>query len=483
MAEPDSNSGQNPADETDPFSATGMFLRSFDSAAVKSEEKLDDPFAKPVAEAKPVTPSPVEAVQSGSAGPGEFTRAFQALEPKRPVTPVAPTMQAPVESAESMRPPPPPPPSAPPSAPDEFTRIFVKPSAVSEQPVRPVSSYPSSASSASSASSSPRLKGFSSPGVSDSASAEGSFTQIFGGVTSAASSAPPASPPPAPKVQTFAPPPPVQAAPVKEVSWEPEPRFGSDLKATDREASSPDVTGSSATGLLSKLSGTGSATSSATGSRPLNTSPDWGESRSSFPAFSSPPPAPYTPPSSEDSGSVTRLIRRLSEDVRVPTSPPVAPASAVSADAFSPAALPVAEPAPPSSSGPGEFTRMISGDSIRAALGGSASAAPSATPTPAPSAAPSFAVPAVTLPTPQMAIPAVPAPAPVAPAPAVHAPVVAAPSLQVPKVEPPKVAAPALTAPAAPKSKLQEMLPLLLVVNIFLLIVLIVVVIFALRSR
>jgi hypothetical protein len=44
---------------------------------------------------------------------------------------------------------------------------------------------------------------------------------------------------------------------------------------------------------------------------------------------------------------------------------------------------------------------------------------------------------------------------------------------------------PAIVAPvsAAPKSKLQEMLPVLLIANAFLIILLIVVVVFALRAR
>jgi hypothetical protein len=54
------------------------------------------------------------------------------------------------------------------------------------------------------------------------------------------------------------------------------------------------------------------------------------------------------------------------------------------------------------------------------------------------------------------------------------------PAFQAPKFEPPKPAAPAL---AVPKSKLEEMVPILLVVNTFLLIVLIVLVAFALKAR
>lgn len=70
---------------------------------------------------------------------------------------------------------------------------------------------------------------------------------------------------------------------------------------------------------------------------------------------------------------------------------------------------------------------------------------------------------------------------PVAPKPAAPPP----PAFQAPKFEPPKPAAPAIAPPAfaAPKSKLEEMVPILLVVNTFLLIVLIVLVAFALKAR
>jgi hypothetical protein len=70
---------------------------------------------------------------------------------------------------------------------------------------------------------------------------------------------------------------------------------------------------------------------------------------------------------------------------------------------------------------------------------------------------------------------------PAAPKPAAPPP----PAFQAPKFEPPKPAAPALAPPAiaAPKSKLEEMVPILLVINTFLLIVLIVLVAFALKAR
>jgi hypothetical protein len=52
---------------------------------------------------------------------------------------------------------------------------------------------------------------------------------------------------------------------------------------------------------------------------------------------------------------------------------------------------------------------------------------------------------------------------------------------QAPKVELPKPPAMAAPAVAAPKGKLEAMVPILLVINTFLLIVLLVVVVFAMR--
>ena len=282
----------------------------------------------------------------------------------------------------------------------EFTRIFVRPSAVTEQPVKPVPTIPTSATLASGT---PRLKGFSSPGVSDSASAEGSFTQIFGGSVSAAASAPPA---------------PVSSdtdckgpgifsssagggsssgdSAAEGIFVGAEPKFAWRDPKLDGESDGSSgfftwrVRYECDQVSLSKLLGYESHRAQPSGQFPSHKfaaaagmSSDWGESRSSFPSFSSAPSTPvsYTPPksesASEDLGSVTRLIRRLSEDVRAPSSSPaISQTRPVSANAFASAAPPAAEPAPLVESGPGEFTRMISGDSIRAALSGQAPPAP-----------------------------------------------------------------------------------------------------------
>jgi len=59
------------------------------------------------------------------------------------------------------------------------------------------------------------------------------------------------------------------------------------------------------------------------------------------------------------------------------------------------------------------------------------------------------------------------------------------PAIQAPAFQPPAIPAPKPPAPplAAPQSKFQEMVPILQVVNTFLLLVLIVLVIFALRAK
>jgi hypothetical protein len=59
------------------------------------------------------------------------------------------------------------------------------------------------------------------------------------------------------------------------------------------------------------------------------------------------------------------------------------------------------------------------------------------------------------------------------------------PAIQAPRIEPPQAQAPKIAPPAAPgpAGKFQEMVPILLVVNTFLLLVLIVLTIFALKAK
>ncbi len=450
MTKNDSNS--DPLEQADPLSATGMFLSSFGSTPTPSQESPEAGAAKPdpFATSGPGTtrtdwpaPSPSHPSPTSSAtGPGEFTQMFQAMETR----PSPPPVSQPPAASQAAQP-------APSQSAGEFTRIFVSDSTVSgstpptehripEQGARTVVEPPHIPPPASNPS---RMKGFSTPGVSDSASAEGSFTQFFKATPAAAASTPSPAPavpsPSAPSpAQSYRPPMPAPPPPMAEKPWQREPEFGSITKPADAPPSSP-----SATGLLSALSSPGGASYS---SRQPEVTPYRPEP---LPSYTPPPPAE---PSAMEAGSVTKLIQRLSQ---VPRETPPAPIIPVAA---------AATPPPVSSSfgEPGEFTRMISGDTVKAALG----TAPATAPTPSPAVPAPIAIQ-------HLAVPAAPAIAP----PAMPAPKAAAP----PKIELPKIAPPAAPAFAAPKGKLEAMVPILLVVNTFLLVVLLVVVIFALKAK
>jgi hypothetical protein len=472
MTKNDFNAGQESGDQSDPLSATAMFLRSFDSAP--AEEAKPDPWktlSEP-ATAHTAAPSEQAAYSSpsqsapavGSSGAGEFTKMFQAQNqpassPTSQALPPSFTQAPPVlppqvkpEFSAGFNPPQPP---ATGQGPGEFTRIFVAAStAPGEQSaktiVEPPAFVPPPPPQAASSASPQKLKGFSAPGVSDSASGEGSVTQFF----KAATPSPSASPAPV----SSAPPP--QATPVAETPWRRDDEFFKSTAPAEPASSMP-----GATGLLSTLSSPGASYG---GSRPAEPVPYRPEPMPSY----TPPPA-SSEPATPESGSVTKLIQRLSQ---VPREAPVEPP---------PPPLPAA---PPVSSGPGEFTRMISGDLVKAAVAGGAPAAAAAPPPPAPAAATGFppmsamphpAMPAV--PHPAMPAPVIPHAAPAPPPPA--APHLAAPHLAVPAI--PKPAPPAIPAPAlaAPKGKLEAMVPILLVINTFLLIVLLVVVVFAMKGK
>jgi hypothetical protein len=90
---------------------------------------------------------------------------------------------------------------------------------------------------------------------------------------------------------------------------------------------------------------------------------------------------------------------------------------------------------------------------------------------------------------PASAVPPVFAPLPKPVMPAVPTPPVATPAIKISPVNAPAIppvpasARPIAPAPQAPKTKLEAMVPILLVVNTFLLIVILIVVVFALKSR
>jgi hypothetical protein len=135
---------------------------------------------------------------------------------------------------------------------------------------------------------------------------------------------------------------------------------------------------------------------------------------------------------SPEVGSVTAWMQKLSEDIE-----PVSKTQIFETE----------KPAPVAAPGQGEYTRIISGDAMKAAK----------------------------------AVPATPVPAaPVSATPVPSPPIVQAPAVEPPKVPTPKLAPPAL---AAPQTKLQQLLPILLVLNGFLLVVLIVLVVFVLLRK
>jgi hypothetical protein len=430
MTEKDFNSGPGPQEQGEPLSATGMFLRAFDSGGTPSQEPEGNPFGAPTTSGPSASsvPSPAPA----SSQPGEFTQMFQAMDARS--TPAASTPVAPPAFSAPVAPKPEP--ASP--APGEFTRIFVSTSAPpKEQPAReqvkpiaeaaPIVPPPAGPS---------KLKGFSTPGISDSASAEGSFTQFF--------KATPTAPPPAPpSVQAYTPPPVAPFQPPSAKEWPREPDFGASTKP--QFDSGPTPASGSATGLLSSLSSPGAAVPSRT-PEPAAYRPD------PIPSYTPAPPPPET--SAADTGGVTKLIQRLSQVQKEAPPEPVYQAP------------PPPAPQPSASSGPGEFTRMISGAAAKAAVSGMPPPAAAAPPLPP---MPAVAMPAITMP-------------------AFHAPAAApaaAPKFEAPKFEPPKVEAPKLAplALAAPKGKLEAMVPILLVVNTFLLIVILLVVVFAMKGK
>jgi hypothetical protein len=442
MAIKNSGSGPDTPEEPDSLSATGMFLRAFGEEP-KADPKPADPLAgMPAAasahpEVNRPTPPP--------AGAGEFTQMFQRVESRQPSSSSSGEipLRPPAPPAAQI-PPQPPVQHAPDRSPGEFTKVFVSGQPTTSTPLKNVDENTRSTHLPPMSPS--RAKGFSSPGVSGSASGEGSFTQVF--KTAAATT----SFPPAPARPPAAPP-----APAPKPSWNNDPIFRNPPGASPEEPNSPSVTS-----ILASLASPG------------NSSPARG---TDTPAYR-PDPTPHTPPfmpreSTEASaGSVTQMIQRLAQ---TPAEPP-------------PPAPPIVAP-PPVSAGPGEFTRMISRSELTS---------PPAEPPPAPQAAapapfaypPLPPMPAFTPPAPpQLAHPAAPpmpafAPSAAAPAPAPRftppaSPAV--PAIPIPAApKPPALAAPAL---APPKTKLEAMVPILLVINTFLLLVLLIVVIFLIKGR
>jgi hypothetical protein len=395
MTEDGKKPGAEGTGHPDPLSATGMFLNAFQTTPDQPVEKEQESAGKWFAAeeksgaalggpwGQPLSPPPVRPAAAGPSlgegkpSPGEFTQMFHKLEfAPSPATPQA-------NSAPEVRPSP----EISRQEPGEFTRMFV--AATASMPRRPTGSDPAAFAPPAT----PRLKGFSTPGVSDSASAEGSFTQLF-------QTSPPA---PAAPVRPFIP-----LSNGTEAAW------SSNL---DSPPSKDAMESAGVTQLFRALS--------TENEPPAN-------------RFGEQSPLPVVPSESAP-GSITMLIQRLTEDLQ-------------SSAASSP--LPASGPEPVGVSEPGEFTRIISSGRGKDAAGQGVSAEKAAMP------APVFPVPAAPLP----------------PAPSFAAPAVAMPKAQAPPVPAPKAVEP-------PQSKLQQMMPMLLVLNAFLLVVLIVLVVFLLKSR
>jgi hypothetical protein len=184
-----------------------------------------------------------------------------------------------------------------------------------------------------------------------------------------------------------------------------------------------------------------------------------------------PSPAPVAPPvQNPASGGFTQLLRTLSsEPAQAQPFPQAMPQQAASA--------------PMASSGPGEFTRVISNSAFRDSMGTAPASGPLVLPPQqaAPGAA-GAGFPGVSLPPapkfPQMphapTMPAAHAAVPPQP-PAFQPPVFAFPPPQQPAAAPP--------AQPAPQSKLQQYLPLILILNVFVLLVIVLILFFVLRHK
>jgi len=384
------------------------------------------------AEAAPLQPAPVKPPTAppvaASLAPGEFTQIFRQIPtPKPKAAPAAPAPSAPA--------------STPASAPGEFTQFLQKmPGAGSgvaaENDVQPAAAP----------------------------SAPGSFTQMFQTLSpgvdgaSPAPLAPVASPPASSSgpgaftqmFQTLSPdagqtPEPQRASPL--------PPFGEPLKPVPPVPSQPPVMSAPSapsnqggfTQLFNSLSGSGLPQQGPAASAPPVDAP-----------FSL-PGAPAPQPLQGGAGEFTRLMRSLSDP------PPAMPGSA-SPPMGPPVAQPMSQPLP--QSGPGEYTRIISGSAMREAGGGGAPFPPMAPQAAPQQAAGGFAMPPVPRTPPHLAPPAM------------HPP--AAGGFGMPQ----PFAPPALPAAApAPQGKLQQYLPLILVVNGALLLIVVIVLVFALRHH
>jgi hypothetical protein len=410
----DAKPGHEEPENREPLSATAMFFRSLDNAGAETAERIGEKLAAgPEPPLTPISgrqnpPLPSESPSSRSSSKdGEFTQVFG--EKPGPQVPAGEAGASPKTLPRAL-------PGFSPGntrvdeSPGEFTRIFLKETGVPPNRADEIISTKKSEGSG-------RAKGFSSPGVSDAASVDSTFTNFFKANPDVKAAPRSAEATPRPSAERI-------------------PAAGSDRSVTD---------------ILTNPS---SVRPSSSGLRDPHVVPYREEPKRIF------PPEPPSPQPAIEPGGVTQILNRLAPELARPL-----------IDA-APARL---ERAP--KSGPGEFTRMISREELNAAIG-----APAPVP-PAPAASASVAPAAPPLPkvqptaAPALHTPTVPAP------PAAH---FAAPAAQaMPGATVPVLPKPAAPTPsvAAPKSKLEAMVPFLLLVNTFLLIVLLVVVIFLIKTR
>lgn len=183
-------------------------------------------------------------------------------------------------------------------------------------------------------------------------------------------------------------------------------------------------------------------------------------------------PPMATAPSSPAGGGFTQLLQSLS-----PQESQAAPAPLPTIPSAPPVASAPAAP-PPSAAGPGEFTRVISASALR-----ESQARTPAAPTPAvPAQAPAMRAPVPAGMPPMPVPPAMPmAQMPMAGG---HAAPPQMPAGMSPQFSfPPAAAAPPAPAPAPAPSGLQKYLPLILMVNVFLMLAILLVLFFVLRHR
>jgi hypothetical protein len=410
----------------------GSFTQLFNAASFQSPPP-EQTFTTPASAPESVPPP----TPASTAGPGAFTQMFQTLSPEhaaknnpaatpaaQTAVPLTPQPAAPLIQEQAPATPQPAPQQ--PAAVGGFTQMFQSLSPKAEPAPIPPSAPPAA---------------FEPPPPPQPKSGPGSFTQMFSqiGGQSAGQADPLASlkqEPALPSSFQFSTPAP-NANP-----------FGSATPSPDPRPSSVPPAQGGFTQLFQALG---------TENTPQAKEPP--------PLMPSPPAANPAPPAA---GGFTQLLRTLNTEQAPPQAAPL------------PMAAASVPPAPMPQSGPGEFTRIISGSMLREAQGQNVAPGPPVMP---PAPVPGGGQPAFQMP-PAPAFPKMPTGA-MPPAPQMHAGGGAAP--QMPHFQPPPFAFPPAPAPAAPPppapSKLQQYLPLILVVNVFVLIVVILIVVFALRHH